>query len=598
MKKRFSFFVFILLLIIIIPIDAFAQQKDIGIKIAILPFDNKSKNADFDYLSQLFQQSIYASITQQEGIKVIPNAKATQNAKEVGLTLSTLSTSTITLKFAVKCDINVIILGSYDIDSKGKLFVTTYVYSVAQKNNAITIVKDGTDIFQIIDDIALNTSKELKARKSEIEIALEDIMKDIDPPAYISEPKIKDISVDGVRIEWQTNKETVSTLYIGVTPNFVIDKNTPAIDDQSEDAKNHYVIVGYNIITPTGEYYFKTKDQDLFNNVVSSKEEPHIEKNEIYEVLSEEYELSVKNLYDEVEKLKKEGKFDESLDIYKNVIEINNKYIALIEVKEEKEEMDIHKSDLEEAAEVMVYIRKAENNVKERKFFDALSNYQEAYEKIGEYQIENFISPEKVNNEIRRMNAAIQVENIIAEGDNLKEEKKNKEAAIKYREAEKIVKAEKIGDLFPDLRKKIESVDGPITKFYIDAGGGAFMNFDLDFAPLWNVSFMMRINKYFSWGVGVNLFSPEVFAKFSFVNTSRIEFLVKGSALVSILPFGVGGDIALGLNIRITDLIGIDVALGAWTAYYFQNNFIPGLENGGKWGLIYPYALLSIGFNF
>lgn len=626
----------------------YAQSREIGIKISVLPFQNTSDVPAYDYLSQSMQKSIYASISQQKGIKVISNDISTNAAKEVGLTNETLTKVSTTLRFALKADINVIISGKYDIDYElNKIYVKTNVYSIAQKGIIISEEYEsslGGEEYSLIDNLSLETAEEVKERKEEIEIALEDIRRNITPPEYVKEPHIKEITLDGVEINWETTKETVSTLYIGTKPDFEITEDTPSFQDQSDNAINHVVIVSYSVLSPKGEkeYYFKSIDKDFFDNVKKG-EEKKIAKEKISTEIKKIYNDQVDELYNQMEENIENKDFNKALEIYQKITNYNETFEQLIVVREDKNETETKKKQLKYATEVMDIITEAVNLSKEQEFLSAQKIYENAKQIIIENQIEHLISLELISYEINRMKSAIEVMSIIQEADALAEKEKYKKADEKYEESINKIKENDIQDLFSieEIADKIKGEyeleienntnlnqsnsdansesnsdsdsddDNEIllpsyapSKFFIKASVGGFFNAldlseDIPVFLSWTASFNMRFNRVLSWGIGVNTLAADLFLNISPINKKKIEWFIKLNAIHTIIPgaMALGGGFGTGLVFRLNHFIGISMDLNSWAMYFYPNQTSDGTSLTKQLSVL-AFANVGITLNF
>jgi tetratricopeptide (TPR) repeat protein len=598
----------ILIVILLSLLSTNLLAQDIGIKIAILPFENKTGLDEYDYLSQSISKSVYASVNQQTGIDLIDNSEAEKAAKKVGLKIENMDKVSTTLRFALEAEINVIIMGEYSLDNDNDLLkVDAYVYSIAQKKVIINLNFEselGSSMFELVDEISYTTSKELKERKDEIQIALEEIRKNLQPPEYVKEPEITEVTIDGVKVEWETTKETVSTLYVSEDEDFTIDTDTPYFEDQSEDAINHYVIIDYETIDPEKEYYFKSVDEDFFQNSVTHDEKKIPEK-EIYNTLISQYESEVQELYDQMEKYKEENDFDAALEIYNKIIEYNDKYEKVIEKVGDSEEVEEKtKNDYKTASEVMKILEQADEYQQKEDYQAALDEYEKAYNMILDNDLTELINVEPIEKEINRMKAVLKVIELVKKGDKDFNNENMREAKKAYEESLKIIKKNGIDDIIdPDpIKQKLNSINEDLLPpmNYINAGSGVFINPEImesisDIVPMWQFSYNFRFNRLFSMGVGFNLFSLVVDTKFSFINTFSdellFEFGIQSSFLPS-LPMGVGA-IANIKYIHRFGTLGFYTSIGAWASYYWPQE-IPNHQITEPVLVYYPYLTLGL----
>jgi hypothetical protein len=381
-----------LIILIVLTSVGSVYAQDLSINIAVLPFDNELNDPNYNYIQNSLQESISTSIKTIKDVTVIDNQKVNKTNEKLKLNYDNIEQMSKSLRFAVEAGCNVIIVGKYKVVDYDYIFKTS-VYSIAQKKIIDKSEITGKDEFDLIDTFSKNIVDKLLENKDSIEVALEDIAKDIQPPVFTSQPSIKEVTVDGVIIDWETNKETVSNLYLSEKKDFTIDKNTLSFEDLSKNALYHWVMIDYKSIDPKKEYYFKTSEEDLFDNKVHSQTQ-HIEEKHIYNKLKESYDKEVINKYKKLDSLMNEKAFNTALKEYKTIIGLNSKYRNLIEVIQTEEEEQKTLRKMEKGAECMNLVEKANQLLSERKPKKAKALYIKAIKLVKDNSLEKYISPD------------------------------------------------------------------------------------------------------------------------------------------------------------------------------------------------------------
>lgn len=112
--------------------------------------------------------------------------------------------------------------------------------------------------------------------------------------------------------------------------------------------------------------------------------------------------------------------------------------------------------------------------------------------------------------------------------------------------------------------------DGRMVYLQTNGGLSISLNQNIGAATLltWNGSLNFRINRFLSWGLGVELFSPEVFVKLSIMNNYNPlklsfptnELYIKVSGVVNFWPgMGIGLSTGIGDIIRFSDFFGVTI---------------------------------------
>lgn len=183
--------------------------------------------------------------------------------------------------------------------------------------------------------------------------------------------------------------------------------------------------------------------------------------------------------------------------------------------------------------------------------------------KITKSQIrDSFITEFESNREVKRLK------------EQLKEAKEDKD----YNTARKV--SNKLLSMAGAYNKLLDSINIEPFKIdhgrttYIQAGGGIATGLIHQpglTVPNWNVSLNLRLNPYFLWGFGIDLFSPELFIKVSLMNNYNPldksfplnELYIKIGAVGHFWPeIGIGATAVIGDIIRFTDVFGASIGAG------------------------------------
>ncbi len=388
MFKKFILITIIILIILLSTINLYSQS--LSISIAVLPFNNETENPNYDYIRNSLQESISTSLRTIKDISVIDNITVNEVNAELEVDYENVSNLAKSLRFAVETGTNVLIVGTYDVINYDYKFKTA-VYSVAQKKVIDRTEITGKNEFDLINSFSKNISDKLIENKESIEIALDDIAKDIEPPVLISQPAIKEINTEGIIIDWETNKETVSNLYLSESKNFDITENTLHFEDLSDDALYHWVRIDYDTIDPKKSYYFKTSEQDFFDNHIESKEQI-IQEDEIYNHLNELYEEKVLPIYKRIDILIIDKAFNTALKEYEKIIELNKKFRKLIDVKQNEQEEKVYKERLQKASECNRLIENANKLLSNGEQEKAKAIYKKVIKLIEDNSLDRFIN--------------------------------------------------------------------------------------------------------------------------------------------------------------------------------------------------------------
>ncbi len=341
MKKIIIFVLINFIVFFGVSINCFAAGSldQTGIKISVLSFENKAELRDYNYLSKSIQNSIYEALNLQDGIEVVPNNVSDESATEVGLKIENRDNLSVMMRYAVETTANVIVIGEYTVHPEENLIdINVYVYSIAQRSIIINISDTASldDTYELLDMIAQKTSDEVKKNRGDIEIAIEEVVKNATPPEYSSKPQIKEISIEGIRVEWVTTKETASFLLLLASKdkNDVIKK----FGDKSEDAIHHSVIIPINMFQKNKDTYFITLDTDFIGNKVNSSMIP-IKNNTIHNELSSQYTEKKQELLDKAIDYEESEKLGEALSTLEDLQDVIIKYDSYLNLNLDKDEI-------------------------------------------------------------------------------------------------------------------------------------------------------------------------------------------------------------------------------------------------------------------
>lgn len=338
MKKFKVVFVIMAIIIFFVP-DLYSQTTEASnIKISVNKFESKNNVETYNYLSNSLQNSIFASLNNNDGIKVISNDTSNKYAEELSLYIKNVEKLSVMLRFGAKTQSNVIILGEYAVDTdKEILSVKVYVYSIAQRD-VIILFNETTDlnnVYDLIDRISLITTQEVLANKSEIEIALDEMLGDVSPPEYLAEPQIMSVGLDGILIRWETDKPTASKMLL------LDDKDRNSIINEyldfSDDAQNHSVLIPIaDVFEERRTLYFTSYDVDFLDNEIEA-EIRTIKKEFILDELKSTYEKELQTYKNIAENLEKEESYESALSTLKTALTLVKDYSKYIDTKKDKQ---------------------------------------------------------------------------------------------------------------------------------------------------------------------------------------------------------------------------------------------------------------------
>jgi hypothetical protein len=489
------------------------------------------------------------------------------------------------LTYAADAGVNIIVLGEFNIIKDDIITVKIMLYSVAQLKivDDFTLTGSVEDSFKLVNKIALTSSDKFVEKQDELQITLEEIREQVRPANYIKEPQITDISIDGVVIEWKTDKETLSSLYIGESNDFNMKNAISSYTDESTDAINHYIVIDYDSIDVNKEYFFKTKETDFFDNETTSNIYK-IEEGMIYNELIKDFQNLKDTLSKEIsQNVKNNLNLEKSLQSINKLIVETTKYNKVLE-------LDEHIKEQEEIKKIIQLLIKAEEDIKNKSFEASMVKYNESLDILKPLEIYTDIITERyLIRLIEKAETASKVIEIVAEADKSVEDKDYRTARTKYNKVIHLVKKYDIENYieFDYIKSKMDSIPETLFYFYINTSLGSSHNFMSDngirdtMVTNWSLNFNFRSNRLLSYGVGLDLFSIEAFAKISPLNSNALyfytnEFYLKGGILIDFLSeiistsrtgIGVGANIAAGY-IWSFEKFGISTELKLWSIYF------------------------------
>lgn len=414
------------------------------------------------------------------------------------------------------------------------------------------------------------------------------------PPNYMSQPEIAEIGLNGVKITWETDKETISNLYIDSKSDFSITDDTASFYDLSTDGKNHYVILNYDEIDPNGEYYFRSVDKDFIDNEIASKE-IHIPKEHLYRELEELYKSESNQLY-AILKVYVNGKdYASATQTSKDIVKLIEKYEGAIGLEELKTQMV-------GLMEAMTHLKHGDDALNLNDYQTALENYKKSAEIIVEKGVGKFIPKEQVEEDIDKLKAIVLAYELLEDADRYVEEEKHKKASYKYDECLRLIKRRGIEDMISveDIEKKMKELPKLLSRFYVNLGLHLFSNLTplqkngdsfTYTLPGIRASFGVTIFKWLGVGLGIDLANIELYANLSIINKSgrllspeiyiRLSFLTRYTKRPEdTFPTSVGFKLTGGYSLILSEYLGWYIELGIWTDVNLvnmesENKYIP-----------------------
>lgn len=403
------------------------------------------------------------------------------------------------------------------------------------------------------------------------------------PQSFMKNPEIEKIDVEGVSIEWETDKETIDTLYLSEKEDFEDEATKKTIYDKSIDGMNHKAVISYDIIDPKNGYYYKVESKDFLNNILES-EVYYIKENEIYDTIHNNYNIEFNKSIAVIKIYTKDGDYQTAVQTFNDIFNLIDKYNEALNL----EEIKLQFTNTYEALNKLV---EGDQNIDTSDYEEALVLYNDALTTIIDAGTDKYIKKEPIESKIRKLKIIVEAFKLVNEGDNFYSEENYKMASIKYNNAIELIKKENVDDIVSiyDIEQKIEQLPENLSKTALNIDFGIYTNLiksageessALAYAlPIWNLSFLYRFNKHFSIGLGLHLFNIDVHAVYSFINTygheKSSELYIKAGLIMPVIFNSIGIKISAGYTIGLGSVIGINFKIGMWTQYNFNYNYTP-----------------------
>ncbi len=344
-KKLYCILLVILILLTITNVAYSTKLQDTIISISIFEFKNKSNSIDYNYLSSVIQKSIYASIenmikVSDKEIQLVPTKIVNEYSKKYNLSIDSLDNIPNILRYSLETQTNIMILGEFFIDNESnKMSIHVPIYSVAKRSFIAekTYETDLTkDIYEFVDGVSVDTTSMVKEKKNEILIGLEELKRQAYPPKYEKQPTVTDVDSNVIKIEWLTNKETVSELFLLSEKTFNKNKIIKKYNDESKDAINHIAYVPMKDISDGKDYYFIAQDTDLLGQQ-SVSESLYVNYKNITAIAEKALYERIAYHYKESEKYANINIFNEALkELNKILVNVIPQYKEFLQINEEE----------------------------------------------------------------------------------------------------------------------------------------------------------------------------------------------------------------------------------------------------------------------
>lgn len=573
--------VLLLLIVLIIPKILSANTNENSLQIAVLKFENKAKIESYNYLEKSIQNSILSSISVLDNMDITDKEIADKYINEYDISMDSLKNIPKLLKFGIKTGANIIITGEYNIDEEnGYIDTGVFIYSILQKEIIIALThREKIDnIFDLIDQVALDTRKELRDRFDDINTIINNIKNDNKQVKYITEPHIEKVNHKGIHVLWETNKQTVSSLYFNFKENFKITNTQNECDDISKDAIKHYSIINIDVLNMQDVLYFKTYDIDFLNNEIYSKEQK-INQETIYDRLINNYDKERSNFKKSINSNIKEQKFKKALELSLDFKEFLGYYKNIVDVGTNPEEADKLIEILKVASEAETHMEEAYNYIVKRDYKSASNEYEKVIELINKHNIESVLTKKDIEKLMKRIDSVGKYYEYLKEGDLHLENKEYPQARDSYSKAIQIAQNEDIMDMVSVKKAKnkldavpIEILRKSAVNFGIGGGYGDFDALYKGIIPAWEISYSYRLNRFVSIGGGINNFYIEINTLLFIINnigltTITSELYFKPDILIGFIPsFQIGGGASVGYRLGF-GLISVYADIGIWGLY-------------------------------
>lgn len=251
----------------------------------------------------------------------------------------------------------------------------------------------------------------------------------------------------------------------------------------------------------------------------------------------------------------------------------------------------------------------------DRKFKQALDNYNQIMNNIIQYELEDTLDIDHMNMMIEKIRDLMDADELIKEGQrkfnahNFADSLEDYQEALKIvrkNKADKYISEQKLKDKIAEILDILEKLPG-ISKLYLTVGSGAITNLLNDtfiVMPNAEVSINFRMNTKWALGLGINLSFLNLFGEFSFINNSfyikqaSSELLLRFGLKFDyfsmfMLEFGMGPELMLRYLVR-WDWVGFYISTNFWTMFYFN----PELAENSEFNILNLALNVGVVFNF
>jgi hypothetical protein len=327
---KVKLFVLMILILVGLTSPSLIYSQEAMVNIAILEFYNESGLAEYDYLSTAIQNSIFTTMdksvaqNKQTDIKLIPLEIINKASSKYNLNYSTMNNIVNILKFSLETKANIIIFGKFNTDEETDLLtVEIPIYSIAKRDFLVESQYDveiGEDLFKFINSLSLSTNQIIQDSKDEILVSIEELYQEANPPYHTQKIHFTKLREDFIEVQWTTNKEAVSELYLSSSKDYSQENVMNTYPDETKDALNHTVQIPTTDL-PEGEfeYYLIASDTDVLGQTSISDAEQFSRKR-IRETARDLFETEKATSIEQALSLANEQLFDDALDELLSII--------------------------------------------------------------------------------------------------------------------------------------------------------------------------------------------------------------------------------------------------------------------------------------
>jgi hypothetical protein len=519
------------------------NSDDNILRVAVIPLEKaEGVDSSYEYLGGFIQNSLIAGLKNIEDISIISVSKVNEVSEELNLNRSNLDLFSLTMRFGYETGANLILSGRYDISpTTEEISLNIVLYSIPQKKiiSEYSATNDvNTAVFKVVDEMSLETLSEAIEQKEEIElIEGEELF-------YVYEPKIISIDYNEIIIEWETNKETISTLFVSDKKNFDIDRAISFYYDNSEDAISHKAYTPLADLIRLDYICFKSADYDTARNTIKSREKRYT-KEDFGEIVYDSYKKQKDLLYDEFYVLVEEEKYYDALSKAEAIYKAVNGYNNHIDIASDLKKAEKLINDSEKSVEAWQIIKKGLQQLDDKLYEDAIETFKDVKQFVIISEITELIPLKRCDDFIRIAEYSYKVAGLIDEADRLLSLKEYGHALDIYKKAIAIIKEQSIDDVIPVsfIQGKIDHMNSLLSFVYMSAGIGGGKGFGTfndhiynTILPSWSLGLTFRVDEFISWGLDINLFYGGAFIKLSPINdfwniAYSHELYFKGSAI-------------------------------------------------------------------